>query len=201
MRFPQAVAPLVVAAVACLTGCGGRTTAAGGAPRVLLSSDRDGETRAYSVRPDGSRLTSLLPRSRALRPAAVSRDGGWIAYTDTSSDPAGNNDLVVVRPDGTHRHRVARDVGTFAWSPDGRRLAFSGHIQDVGVVDVDGRGLRRLGLSLDVGSEPWSTDGRRLALAAAPAGGPVQIWLVGSTGRRLRRITGMGHNELVGWTR
>ena len=289
---------------------------------MLLSSDRDGVLRSYSVRPDGSRLTPLLPRSRALRPAAVSRDGGtiaygafsqpidvsrasgtglhqvvaaandvalsrdgkrlaystgderetisvvgtdgsgrrrlpgfgyrpdwspdgkslvllsdisedeqaiiveslrgerrriarggivggptwspdgrWIAYADTSSNPAGNDDLFVVRPDGSHRHRVARNVGLFAWSPDGRRLAFSGHFRDVGVVGADGRGLRRLGLSLYVSSEAWSPDGRRLALAAAPAGGPDQIWLVGANGRGLRRITGLGHNQLVGWTR
>jgi WD40 repeat protein len=323
MRLRQAlVAPLAVAAVACLTGCVGRTTAADGAPRVLLSSDRDGETRAYSVRPDGSRLTPLLPRSRALRPAAVSRDGGtiaygafsqpidvsrasgaglhqvvraandvalsrdgkrlaystgdergtisvvgtdgrgrrrlpgfgyrpdwspdgkalvllsdisedeqavvveslhggrhriarggidsgptwspdgrWIAYTDTSSNPAGNDDLFVVRPDGTHRHRVARNIVTFAWSPDGTKLAAGGHFRDVAVVGVDGRGLRWLGLRLSVGTEAWSPDGRRLVLAANGPDDPTQIWLVGSNGRGLRRITGVGHNELVGWTR
>jgi WD40 repeat protein len=320
MRFRHALVALL--ALACLTGCGRRTTAAGGAPRVLLWSDRDGETRVYSVRPDGSRLTPLLPRSRSLYAAAVSGDGGtiaygaasqpvdvsrasgaglhqvvaeandaalshdgkllaystgedrasiwvvgtdgrgrrrlpgfgyrpdwspdgkelvlrsdvgedeqavvveslggrrhmvargalvtgpawspdgrWIAYTATSSDPAGHPDLFVVRPDGTHRHRVAQDVGTFAWSPDGKRLAFGGYLRDVGVVGVDGRGLRRLGLSLDGASVAWSPDGRRLAIAANAGEDPVQIWLVGSNGKGLRRITGMGHNGLVGWTR
>ena len=34
--------------------------------RILLASNRDGDTRAYSVLPDGSRLTPLLASSRAL---------------------------------------------------------------------------------------------------------------------------------------
>ena len=40
--------------------------------RILLQSDRDGMTRGYSIRPDGSLLTPLVPANRPLVPASVS---------------------------------------------------------------------------------------------------------------------------------
>src|SRR5439155_12327140 len=67
-----------------------------------------------------------------------SPDGRWIAYAAYDAETL-RADLWLVRPNGDGLHRIARDVGAFAWSPSGRRLAFAseGH---VGVADLDGRG-------------------------------------------------------------
>jgi len=132
-----------------------------------------------------------------------SPDGRWIAYTITKSTRL-RSSLYVVQPNGEHRHRVARRADSFSWSPDSRRLAFTVCCH-VGIVGVDGHGLRRLRVG---GVQPsavhWSPDGRQimLALRLGSFGDDAdQIWLVGRNGRGLRRVTSDGWNTLVGWTR
>ena len=124
--------------------------------RILLTSNRDGRVRGYSVRPDGSRLTPLLAPTSTLVPAAVSRDGTTVAYDADSG-------IVVSRANGTRlRHVVAEPAGGAALSPDGRLLAFTRKTLGIWVVGTDGRGARRLTRRAD--SMPtWSPDGKKLA--------------------------------------
>jgi hypothetical protein len=61
-----------------------RTSALADDYRVVIGSNRDGVTRAYSIFPDGSRLTPLLAGGRRLVPIVVSRDGETVAYATTS---------------------------------------------------------------------------------------------------------------------
>jgi WD40 repeat protein len=129
-----------------------------------------------------------------------SPNGRWIAYPNTADDER-RNGLWLVRPNGTRRHRITRAVGTFAWSPDGNRLAVTAGLSGVSVLGVDGRVLHRLRLDMSVRALAWSPDGRRLLLAGGDGGGPDQIWVVGEDGSELRRVTAAGANSLVGWTR
>ena len=78
---------------------------------IVLASDRDGQTRGYSMREDGSRVTPLLPRDRALVPHAVSSDGGMISY----DDGAGNG-IYVSRANGKGIKRLARKTICFSKS-------------------------------------------------------------------------------------
>ena len=111
---------LVAAGLGGLSASAGGTTQRAAGYRILLVSNRDGVQRAYSMRPDGSRLTPLLPRSRALVPAEVSRDGRTVGYRDRASG------FYVSRADGTGLHRVVRTrVGSAVLSPEGRLLAFT----------------------------------------------------------------------------
>jgi dipeptidyl aminopeptidase/acylaminoacyl peptidase len=122
-----------------------------------------------------------------------SPDGRWIGYT-------GRDGIYVIRPSGAQRHRVARGDGAFAWSPDSRRIALA-RSGDVVIVGVDGRGLTPVLLrGHETWALSWSPEGRRLILAA-PLQGVSQIWLVGSDGRGLRRLTDAGSNRVIGWTR
>ena len=124
---------------------------------------------------------------------AWSPDGRWIAYSDDAGD---RTSLWLVRPNGNGRHRIARDIGSFSWSLDGKSLAYTNG-GDVVVAGVDGRG-RRLGLSDHaVSSATWLPDGR-LALTTRI---PEQISIVGRDGHSLRRLTDAGSNFVVGWTR
>jgi hypothetical protein len=130
-----------------------------------------------------------------------SPDGRWIAY--------GNNGLWLVRPDGGQRHRLVAGVSDFAWAPDAKRFAITGHSRRhgyrLGFVRADGRGLKwlRLNVSPASGSPPsWSPDGRRVVFPASLRGSEsIQLWVVGSNGRGLGRLTAGCGGEIAGWTR
>src|SRR5439155_18591868 len=83
-RAVRRVLAVVLAGVALgsLSASAGGTTQRAAGYRILLVSDRDGVRRAYSMRADGSRLTPILPRGRALVPAGLSADGSTIGYRD-----------------------------------------------------------------------------------------------------------------------
>ena len=136
------------------------TTRAGGY-RLVLGSTRAGETRAYTMLPNGSRLTPVIRPSRALEPLDVSANGRTVAYRDHRYP----NAIYASSAAGTGLRRVAR--GTKKWSidsavlsPDGKKLAFtSDYPKRIFIVGTDGRGLRNLA----TGYEPdWSPDGRAL---------------------------------------
>ncbi len=83
--------------------------------------------------------------------------------------------------------RRARNVGTYAWSPDGRRIAFtsSGVLH---VVDADGSHLRRLPARPLLGGITWAPDGRHVAYSAATGGG-IHVYVLDVSGGRPRVLT------------
>ncbi len=126
---------------------------------LLLTSNRDGKTRTYSVAPDGSRLTPLFPPGGGSNPVAVSRDGSTVVY---SADDEKLAALSVSRADGTGLRQVAKTGQYPAFSPNGKLLAFVGK-KGIWVVGTNGRGLRRLA----AGDDPtfdWSPSGKALVL-------------------------------------
>lgn len=134
--------------------------------------------------------------------ATWSPDGRWIAYSNTEDNDA-KIGLYLVRPNGKRLHRLVRGaVITMAWSPNGKKVAFTRENGQLGVVGVDGRGLRRVPLQATAHNVEWSPDGRRLAVqASSSVDDPSQIYVVGEHGRDARRLTAEGQNVLVGWTR
>lgn len=149
--------------------CGGTasaaaTTAAEGG-WVLLTSNRDGKERTYSVGVNGERLTPLFAAGPRLVSVAVSRNGGAIAYFSGRHAPD-FGPLYLSRADGTGLRRVAQRTGDLdgppTFSPNGKLLAFSGK-RGIWIVGSDGRGLRRLTKKDDQAFD-WSPDGKALVL-------------------------------------
>jgi Tol biopolymer transport system component len=156
---------LVAAALAALaigaTASDARTAARASGDWIVFSSDRDGTERAYSVRPNGSRLTPLFG-PRALVPLTVSAGGGMIAYRDRKFVS-----IYVSRANGTRLRRVVGTGVAAALSSNGKQLAFTfGEPAHIGVVGTDGRGMRRL--TSGYADQPsWSPDGKEIAFHGA----------------------------------
>ena len=157
-----ALAAAVLAGLA--LSAGGRATV-GSDYWLLLGSNRDGTQRAYSMRPDGSQLSPLLPPDRALAPLGTTSDGRTIAYSGPGDS------IYVSRADGTRLRRLVRHASFDGFSPDGSLVMFSGTSDDViRVIGTNGRGLRRL-VSIDESPDlhdpgpDWAPDGKAVAFA------------------------------------
>ncbi len=149
-----------------------------------FSFSRDGSRIAYSslqrssniyladfdpvrARPTGSQRPVTQGVKEALQPA-ISPDGLWIAFTLQGL----NEDLVLIKPDGTGMRRVTDDAARDrapCWSPDGSKIAFmstrSGRFE-LWTIHPDGGGHQQVTEDSPRGgvSYPaWSPDGRRLS--------------------------------------
>jgi TolB protein len=110
----------------------------------------------------------------------------------------GDQQLFLMRPDGTHQRRITKTTGVEAgatWSPDGERIAYTKDPQtlcpQLYVMRADGSGLRRLTHDRACyGQAGWSADGRRIA-ASRCSGKCTQtsIWTMNLNGTGLRRLT------------
>jgi Tol biopolymer transport system component len=131
---------------------------------------------------------------------------GKLAYS-SSGRPA---NLYAVNPDGSGRRILARcrkiecQIGGYAWSPNGRRLAFLRGVRggnlSLFVVRANGTRERRLPgcgnpkpscsiRTFEQGRLSWSPDGSRLVVARD--GGP-SLFIVNVDRRRFRRLTSCG---------
>jgi len=124
-------------------------------------------SQIYVMNADGSHLR-LLTRARSGGAApAWSPDGRKIAFTigaRATSEPADDpGKIYVMKRNGTARRNLTRNaVGNSgpAWSPDGRRIAFSrqsGSSSEIYVMNADGSGQKKLTQSPGFnGSPAWS---------------------------------------------
>jgi Tol biopolymer transport system component len=178
---------------------------------LVLTPYTNSSRGSIVVRPLQGKERVVLRRGWGVGAPKWSPDGKWIAYALSFRENRGNG-LYVVRPDGTGRRRVAKgQTLAYSWSPDSRRLAFTGGVtRGVGIVGVDGRGFRAVRLrAFDlIGRLMWSPGAGHLIFSAARRprkdgeSTPTQVWIVGVNGRGLRLVTKMvGSFDLVGWTR
>ena len=154
----------------------GLVPASGGEP-VDVTTASGGSAFLPSWRPDGRALGFITFSWRRLR-MPVDFDLG-VLDLDAEGAPTGT-----VRTLLSEEHE---DYGA-AWSPDGRWLAFHGHLEqsdDIWLVPVDASErptrLTRFGPGADTGEPDWSPDGRTLAFSShgPPAeGNPGSVYTI-----------------------
>lgn len=139
--------------------------------------------------------------SVVLAPTALAGGSARPSFVFTS-DRDGDSEIYVRRTDGSTVQLTRNRIfdGEAAWSPDGKRLAFSrtsGEGTALFVMRADGSRVRRITTpvtapdgvpSYDLAVE-WSPDGRRLAFMSSRAGGEPDIWRVDVDGTHLTRLT------------
>jgi TolB protein len=147
---------------------------------IVFTSERDGQSEIYRVRPDGTALERLTNQPSFDDQAAVSPDGNQIVFVSTRAEGTADLWILDVRT-GTAKPLTSGPGGDFrpAWSPDGNWIAFSSdrgsnlpparnqwehlHLVDVYVTRPDGSGLKRLTEHGNFcGSPKWSRDSRRV---------------------------------------
>ena len=146
-----------------------------------------------------------LGAQQSGRAASHPRNGA-IAYAHIG-DISGRIQIYTTNAAGTHRHRLtsSRKLSSYSpsYSPSGKRIAFvrASEQSDLWTMNANGGHLRRLTWTkrIDETYPAWSLDGKQIAFAvvspngearrAGVVGPAVGIWVVGTDGHGLRRIT------------
>ena len=168
----------------------------------------------WTMSPDGTNPTNLLPGGVDEEYPAWSPDGRRIAFARTSGTPSGCSlgDIYVMDADGSNVTQLTTNsLGTFAsqptWSPDGTRIAFARGQQDatcndgdseIWVMNADGTGQTAVtsgGIGIYTGdyAPAWSPDGTRIAFTGwrGPGGNQLHgIFTINPDGSQLTRLTG-----------
>ncbi len=173
------------------------------APGALPSWSPDGKRLAYDAPDTATRgggvsvLDLASGRSTALgRPGLTgpiwSPDGTHIAGVETPA-PSYEPRLVVMRSDGSDQRVLAPSANFFAWSPDGKRIAFASGIapQKLQVVALDGT-LDTILVRDFVSYVLWSPDGRSIAFRDGP-----RVDVVSLADQSVRMIAGFGYLPLA----
>lgn len=146
--------------------------------RLVISSDRDGSSRPYVLRADGTAFDPLF-EDPSLRSPRWSPDGSRVAAVRPTDEGSRvliltGAEEVVVDEDPSEYDNLRTDVDP--WSPDGTRLAFvggpAGGERNIRIVNADGTGLRQVTTGGTHTFRSWSPDGTRILFSSSRDGHP-----------------------------
>ena len=151
-----------------VAGVAGVTIAVVGA--LLLGNSSADDDQIPATTP-----TTVSPQTTVSQVPVAAAGEPWIAYENDLGD---QNEIYLVRPDGTGAHSLTADVSGINqthpdWSSDGNRIVFAvmamDGLQDLWVVDADGTGAEMI---LDCSGDcvwfddpAWSPDGSSILFA------------------------------------
>jgi Tol biopolymer transport system component len=173
--------------------------------KIAFNSERDGNTEIYVMNADGSDPRNLtrtatddgFPLTGELvspHSSVWSPDGRTIAFMRGFEDFTlgivdGTQGIYLMNADGNNQRLLTHAAaGDFAWSPNGRQIAFGGGLRGgpLYIVNADGSGRRTL-VRTRTGSRlwapvslAWSPDGRKIAFTD----GEVNVMNADGSGRR-----------------
>jgi Tol biopolymer transport system component len=116
----------------------------------------------------------LLSTGSAASQAAASKRAGTIAFIRLENGPVFGGRLFVVRPDGGGLRQLTPQgttVYSYAWSPDGKLIAYIDERRSLWLVRPDGARRRMLLPSSQLSSLgfSWSPDGKNIAIVSPGA--------------------------------
>ncbi len=165
--------------------------------RIAFTSDRSGSWQIYTMNPDGSdqvQVTNLTLTDEDLLVPSISPNGRQIAFDYNSGD---GPDLYLVNVDGTGLHALTNDHLSLwpRWSPDGKRIIFSGVSQKGTAVLItiatDGSGKRKT-LTTDLWESVggvYTPDGKQIVFGSQMGGLVSAVWIMNADGSHPRRLT------------
>ncbi|MEW5872165.1 MAG: DUF4352 domain-containing protein [Chloroflexota bacterium] len=129
-------------------------------------------------------------------PGLIVSDLGRIAFV---SNREGNQDIYVMEPDGSNVTRLTvykADETDPAWSPDGRKIAFTSN-RMIYVMNADGSGIKALTTNESWAFSPaWSPDGKYIAYAMGIFGNN-DIYVMKADGSGVRNLTKHTYNDFA----
>ncbi|HEX2111694.1 MAG TPA: DPP IV N-terminal domain-containing protein [Gaiellaceae bacterium] len=172
-----------------------------GTGMIAFGSDPDGIFRfeprnnadvyVLDVRRPSRRVRLTRANGNDFSPA-WSPDGRRIVFRSTRD---GNDEIYVMRADGTNQHRLTRNPDedrSPAWSPDGSRIVWAS-VRDFNLdlwsMDADGSNERRLTEGGGNEYPSWSPDGRRIVFQSFRDGADGEIYVMDAAGENERRLT------------
>ena len=169
-------------------------------PRIVFSSNRDGDWDIYSMDVDGNNLLQLTDHEKSDTAPVFSPDGKRIAFR---SERDFKPDMYVMDRDGNNVIRFTNDndfESRPSWSPDGTRIAFSAFRFLVGnweIYVMDAEGNDPINLTqheMDDDCPSWSPDGSKIAFSSKPAAviaaAAFNIFVMNADGKGRRNLTG-----------
>ena len=206
--------------------------------QIAFASDRDGKRQVYVISPTGGEARQVGKSETAVAAVRWAPDGKSLAYVAPEPESKAvkdrrekYGDFEIVRSDYTMNHlwlltldgKISQltsgsgfSVGGFAWSPDGKRIAFSatedstprsGSTSDIYVVTVDSKKVDRLVNSKGSDRNPvWSPDGQQIAYETANGAEysylNSRIAVIPAAGGAARVLTGSFDEDpqMVAWT-
>ena len=196
MAAARARTALCALAAAALTGVAGAATPP--APPGILALGANGRDLGAIVQMDtrGHGWKVIRADVEGAYEPVFSRDGRMLAFISGEF-----RELWVAAADGTRARRILRIRGQASlsaptWSPDGRRIAYSGaspmgasdRRAGLWIIDVATRRGRLL-TPMRLDGPDWSPDGRWFAHAVGAPADQAGLWLLSSDGKRRRRLT------------